>query len=149
MKEIFKKPYIYWTAGIFVFYLILNLIISGFYNTIPLIIKYAKTVNWLELIISIMLSIAIGILISINTFYAFIKYKERKQCKEAGALTGLGIAGGLATGFCPLCVAGLFPLIFSLLGISFSLAALPLKGIEVQLGVIIILSVSLYILRKK
>lgn len=152
MRRILHKPYVYWIIGIFISYIFINLLISGFYQTIPLIIAYAGSINWLELIISIIFSITIGSLVSINAVYAFIKYKERQQwkkCKEAGVLTGLGTLGGLATGFCPLCITGLFPLIFGLLGISFSFAALPLKGIEIQLLVIIILSLSLYLLNKK
>lgn len=149
MKRVLKRPYVYWTIGIFLVYLILNLAISGFYNTIPLIIKYAETVNWFELIISLLLSIIIGALIAINAVYAFIKYKEIRQCKEAGVLAGIGAIGGLATGFCPLCAAGLFPLIFGLFGVTFSFALLPLKGIEVQIAVILILSSSLILLSRK
>ena len=148
MKKIFNGKYLYWIISIFFAYLIINFLISGFYNTIPLIIKYAGTVNWLDLIISIFLSLTIGALVAINAVYAFVKYKERQQCKEANVLTGIGTVGGLAAGFCPLCVVGLFPLIFGLFGITFSFAALPLKGIEVQLVVILILILSLILLRR-
>lgn len=149
MKRVLERPYAYWIIGIFAVYLILNLIISGFYKTIPLIIKYAETVNWFELIISLSLSIIIGALIAINAVFSFIRYKERRQCKEADVLAGIGTVGGLATGFCPLCAAGLFPLIFGFFGVTFSFALLPLKGIEVQLAVILILSSSLILLSRK
>jgi len=51
-------------------------------------------------------------------------------------------------GVCPLCVTGLFPIIFGLFGLSFSLASLPFKGLEVQVVAIVLLLSSLYLLRK-
>lgn len=152
IKIIFKKPYIFWIIGIFFMYLFISFIISGFYNTIQSIIKYSDTLNWTKLIFSISLSFIIGILVSINSVMVYIKYKERrnfKRCKEAGAVAGIGTLGGLVAGFCPLCVTGLFPLIFSLFGISFSFASLPFGGLEFQIFVIIILLISLIMIEKK
>ena len=146
MKRIFKKPYLYFTIGIFLLYLLINLLISGFYDTIPLIITYANTINWFKLSISIILSLTIGFLVAINSVYAYIKYKERKQCIEGGTIAGLGTLGGLVTGFCPLCITGLFPLIFGFFGVSFSLASLPFQGIEIQLAIVILLLISLKML---
>ncbi len=148
LKIILKKPYVFYAIIIFIIYLALAILLSGFYNTLPLIIAYANTVNWFKLGTSILLSILIGILVSINAVFVFIKYKERKSCKEGKALAGIGTVVGLATGVCPLCVSGLFPLILSLLGISFSFASLPLGGLEVQLLVVAILIISLFNLRK-
>ena len=147
MKTAFKKPYLYFAIGIFLLYLLLNFLISGFYDTIPLIIAYANDVNWLKLGFSIILSLAIGILVAINGVYVYIKYKERKECASGGTIAGLGTVGGLITGFCPLCITGLFPLIFGLLGVSFSLASLPFQGIEVQLTVVVLLFISLKMLK--
>jgi len=149
MTSIFKKPYIYWILLIFIIYLALNIIFSGFYNTIKLIIVYANTVDWLKLGISIILTLVIGTLVAVNAVTAFIKYKERKKCKEGVAAASVGTVGGLIVGVCPLCVTGLFPLIFSFLGIGFSFASLPLGGIEIQAVVVIILFVSLWMLNKK
>ena len=148
MKQIFKKPYIYWFLGIFVFYLILNVLISGFYNTIPLIIFYAKTVNWLKLGISLVLTLFIGFLVSLNGILIYIKYKERKKCNGVGTASA-GTAGGLIVGVCPLCVTGIFPLILGLIGISFSFGSLPFQGIEVQVLVVLVLFVSYKQITKK
>ena len=148
-KEIFRKPYVYFVILIFGLYLLINILISGFYNTIPLIIVYAKTVNWLELGISILLTFTIGILVAINAVYVYAKYKERKKCAGSATLGGIGTVGGLVTGVCPLCVTGLFPLLLGIFGVSFSFASLPLKGIEVQILVIVILIGSLWMLNKK
>ncbi len=149
MERVFRKPYVYWTIGIFLSYMILNILISGFYKTVQLIFIYAKTVNWAELTISIIFSLAIGVLVAINAVYSYILYKERKKCLEGNTLTGIGTLGGLAVGVCPLCVTGLFPLIFGIFGLSFSLASLPFKGLEIQVLAIILLTTSLYLLMKK
>lgn len=148
MKNILKKPYIFWIITIFLIYTILNFYISGFNNTFILILKYASTVNWTELIISIIFSITIGILVALNSVLVYIKYKERQKCKNQTVLAGLGAIGGLATGFCPLCVTGLFPLILSMIGITFSFASLPFKGIEIQFVVIILLIISYKMLKR-
>ncbi len=148
MIVIFRKPYIYWFFGIFIFYLILNVLISGFYNTIPLIIVYASTVNWLKLGFSLILTLIIGVLIAFNSVLIYIKLQERKKCNKEITLSGLGAVGGLATGICPLCITGILPLILGFIGISFSLASLPLNGIEIQFLISLILLISLYNLSK-
>ena len=142
MKEIFRKPYVYWFAGIFLVYLVLNVLISGFYNTIPLIIVYANTVNWLNLGLSLLLTLIIWFLVAVNGVLVYVKYKERKKCRGAG-IAGVGTIGGLVVGVCPLCVTGLFPLILGLLGVSFSFSSLPFQGVEIQILVILVLVFSL------
>ena len=149
MQKIFRKPYIYYIILIFLLYLFLNLIISGFYQTIPLIITYAKTINWLKLLTSIILSLLIGVFVAINSVLVYIKYKERKRCLKGASTATIGAIGGLITGFCPLCITGLFPLIFGLFGISFSLASLPLQGIEIQFAVILLLFISYKIIKNR
>ena len=148
MKTAFKKPYIFYVVAIFFIYLILNIFISGFYNTIPLILTYAATVNWLKLMISLILSLAIGIFVAVNVTYVYIAHQQRKKCLSGGATAGIGTIGGLITGICPLCITGLFPLIFGLFGISFSLASLPFQGIEIQAAVLILLFISYKMLEK-
>ena len=152
MKILLKKPYVFWLILIFILYLILNVIFSGFYNTIQSIFIYYKTIEWFKLGFSILLTLIIGVLVSINAVSFYIKYKERKnlkKCKEAGVLGGVGTVGGLITGVCPLCVTGLIPLILSLFGISFSFAVLPFGGIEIQILIAIILSISLWMMWRK
>lgn len=138
MKELFKKPYIYWLIGIFLFYLIINLFFTGFYRTIPLIIFYAKTVNWFKLIVSLLLSLFIGFFVAINSIYLYLRYKERRKCAKGATTTGIGVIGGMVTGVCPLCVS-LLPIILGFIGISFSIASLPLQGIEIQAVVLVLL----------
>lgn len=149
MFKVFKRPYLYAVIVIFLTYILIAVLLSGFYNTVPLIIVYAQTVNWVKLSISIILSLVIGLLVSVTAVSTYIKYKERKQCKEAGTVATIGTIGGLVVGVCPLCVTGIFPLILGLLGISFSFASLPFQGIEIQTLVIIILGISLWMLHRK
>ncbi|MDO8508650.1 MAG: hypothetical protein Q7S27_03110 [Nanoarchaeota archaeon] len=148
MQKLLKTPHLYSIIAIFFIYSTLNFYTSGFNNTFQLILKYASTVNWLEIIISITFSLIIGIFVALNSVLLYIKYKERQKCKNQTVLAGLGAIGGLATGFCPLCVTGLLPLILGLLGITFSFASLPFNGLEIQLLVIIILFSSYKMIKK-
>ncbi len=147
MKEAFNKPYIYPFIGIFTLYLVLNIILSGFYDTIPLIIVYASTVSWLKLGLSLILTLSIGFLVAVNAVLVIMRYKERKKCRGAG-VAGAGVVGGLIVGVCPLCITGIFPLILGLLGVSFSFASLPFQGLEIQIFIVILLLISLRSLRK-
>lgn len=149
MKKIFKKPYAYWTIGLFVVYLSLAVYFSEFYKTVQYIPYYTNTIKWPELITSIIFTITIGALVSINTVYAFTKFQERKNIYKQGTTTCIAAVGGFATGVCPACVTGLFPLAMGTLGISFTWGLLPFKGLEVQAFIIAILGVSLYFLNKK
>ena len=127
MKEVFQKPRVYWFIGIFVLYLVLNIIFSGFYDTIPLVIAYASTVNWIKLGVSLLLTLAISFLIAVTSVLAYVRYKERRACRNAGAVAGVAGFGGLIVGVCPLCVSGIFPLLLGFLGVSFSFASLPFQ----------------------
>jgi len=148
MRIVFRKPYIYFVILVFLIYIIIDVILSGFYNTIPLILIYAKTVNWFKLGISLILTLTIGVLIAFNSVLVYIKYKERQKCKKEIALGSAGALGGLIVGVCPLCVTGIIPLLLGLIGVSFSFASLPFQGIEIQILVVLILLFSLINLSK-
>tara|TARA_Y100000310_G_C20449356_1_gene699925 strand:- start:328 stop:798 length:471 start_codon:yes stop_codon:yes gene_type:complete len=149
MKEVFKKPYRYWLIGIFIVYLVVTIYVSEFYITAMHIPNYLQTIKWPELIASSLLSLIIAALVAISSVYAFIKYKERKSIKAEGSVICAATIGGIATGVCPACVTGFFPLLFSLFGISFSFIDMPFQGIEIQVLIIAILATSLYFLNKK
>lgn len=149
MNQLLQKPYIYWTIGIFLVYISLAVYFSEFYKTIQYIPHYTSTIKWPELMTSILFTLTIGALVAINTVYAFIKFQERKNVRKQGTATCLAAVGGFATGICPACVTGLFPLTMSALGISFTWSLLPFKGLEVQALIIAILGTSLYLLAKK
>ena len=150
MRLVFKKPYIYFVILIFLIYIGLNFLLAD--SFIKSVLIYYKTVDWFKLGVSLILTVAIGILVAVNSVLVYIKYKERndlKNCKEGATLGGIGAIGGLAAGICPVCVTGLLPLVLGFLGIGFSFASLPFQGIEIQVAVLIILLISLYILEKK
>ena len=149
MKTSFKKPSVFWFLGIFLAYMTLNVILSQFYVTLHYLPYYLKTLRWPELLLAGLLSTAIGVLVSLNMVSAFLRYRERRAIKKESALTCAGTLAGLATGICSACVAGIVPLLFSFLGISFSWAALPLKGMEVQAMIIAVLAINLIWLNKK
>src|SRR3989338_3405407 len=143
MKRLLKKPYIYWVIGIFLVYITLNIILSQFYFTIAYLPYYLNKVKWVDLILSILFSIIIGILIAMNMVFAYIRHKEKKTAKEC-TITGIATVGGFSTGICSACMTGVIPLMFSLAGVTLSWEALPFKGMEVQVLLIGILGGSIY-----
>lgn len=150
MKRVFKRPFVYWTLGVFLAYLIFNVMASEFYVTVQYIPYYLNQLNWFELIGSIVLTLAIASLISVNSVFGFIKYKERRAlAKGSAAVTCAGTLAGFSTGVCAACVTGVFPTVLSVFGVSFSWAALPFGGMEVQLATVGILGLSLYFLKRR
>src|SRR3989344_1809887 len=149
MKRVFQRPYLFWTLGIFLSYLFIAVVLSGFYGTFQLILLYADTVNLLKLSLSLLFSLIIGSLVAINSVYLFLLSRARRQCKPSRTLTGVGTAAGLLTGICPLCVTGLLPLLLGFFGVSFSLGILPFQGLEVQVLTIVLLGFSLFLLQRR
>lgn len=149
IKEVFKKPYIYFFILILIVYLTLNILISQFYVTLRYIPRYIDTINWFELTLSILFTLVIAFLVSLTILLSYIKNKQRQKIKKGVAIAALGTTSGFAAGVCTACVAGVFPFIFSLFGISFSWLSLPFKGLEFQLLVIILLLTSLHLLNKR
>ncbi len=143
----FDKKRVAWIIVIFLAYMTLNIIISEFYITARYVPLYLQTINWTELVTSAILSIIIGVLVSVNTVLLFKKVRQRSVKKE-GVLTCTGTAIGLSTGVCTAC-SSLIPLIFGLGGVSFGWGSLPLRGIEVQIATVIILGTSLYFIARK
>src|SRR3989338_9112322 len=149
MKQLTQKPYLYWLIGIFIFYTGLNIYISSFYETIQYIPLYAQQIHWGKLLLGIVFTIIIAALVAINSVYGYIRYKHHQQIKKSGVVACVGAIGGLATGVCSSCVVAIFPVLFSLFGITFSWISLPFQGLEIQALMIILLSVSLWWMRKK
>ena len=149
ITQVYKKPYLYFFIILFTVYLALNITISQFYVTVQYLPKYVETIKWEELVISGFLTLIIAFLVALTGTLIYKNWKERISVKKQTALVSLGTLGGLATGVCTACVAGLFPLIFGLFGVSFSFLSLPFKGMEIQLLVITFLSINLYLLMKR
>ena len=147
IKIVFEKPYVLWTVLIFMIYMVANILLSQFYHTLKYIPYYVSSIRWGEFVFSIVFSILIGLLIAINTVIVYIRHRERKTRKES-ALTCAATLGGFATGICSACIAGFFPFLFEMAGISISWTALPFNGIEVQAVIVTLLLVNLHMLRK-
>jgi len=149
MKELFRKPYLYWVVGIFIVYMTATVLITGFYETAAQIPYYWETLNWAKLLTSIGFATAIGILVAINSVLLYTTYTEQKNQRKAGVLTSIGLFGGLTTGICPLCIAGVLPSLFGLFGVTFSWAFLPFGGLEVQILTLGLLTASTVMLTRK
>jgi len=139
MYFLFKKPYLYILIFIVLLYSVLLYFLSDFDTTFRTALLYSETVNWYKLGFSIFLSLVIAVLIGVNSCYLYRNYLLKKSCKDESTLVGAGVIGGIAVGICPLCVGGLFPIVLSLFGISFSFGSLPFQGLEVQVLVILLL----------
>ena len=149
MKELFKKQKVYWLGGIFLTYLVLDILVSEFYNVLLQIPYFLQTINWSRLILSISLALVIAFLVAVNMLLLYQSIKEKQKIKKEGIVSSLGMISGLAAGVCPACVLGLFPIIFSLFGLTFTWAFLPWEGTEIQVITILLLTISIILLTRK
>jgi len=148
MKQVWQRPYIYWVVGIFLVYLGINIYLSDFYELVKFIPFYLDQIHWAKLIFGIVFTLTISSLVAINAVYGYIHYKHHQTIKKAEIVTCVGAIGGLATGVCSVCVVSVFPFIFGLFGITFSWISLPFQGLEVQALIIVLLSTSLWWIKK-
>ncbi len=144
-----RRPYVFWTGGIFVFYLVLLFVIGNFPTTIPLALRYAPFWTRLEIATSLIFSIVIAGLVACNGVMAYVRYQERKRLHAGATVAGVGTLGGFAAGLCPVCLSGLLPIIFGFFGVTFSLAVLPFNGLELQVAVLILLAFNFRYLARK
>lgn len=136
--------------GIFFLYGVLNIWLSDFYEVMFQIPYFLDTLNWEKLLVSFFLSTSIAALIAISMTMLIMDYQKRRSLrKKQGVLSAVGVVGGLSTGVCSACIAGIVPLIFSIFGITFTWAFLPWGGIEIQILTILLLSTSIFLINKK
>jgi|SaaInlV_150m_DNA_3_1039698.scaffolds.fasta_scaffold55715_1 hypothetical protein len=149
MKFIFKKPHIFIFLSTFFIYIVALLLLSNFSESIQLLFLYSENLNWAKLLFSLFISISIGFFIAVNVCFVIKEYVQRKNCKNGGALTGAGLLAGLSLGVCPLCVGGFLPILLGFFGISFSFGLLPFQGIEIQVGVLVLMIFTTYMFYKR
>lgn len=149
MHRLFRFPALIWVVLIFIVYTLVNILTTGFHTTLYYALLYRAQVNWWELGFSSFLALLIGTLVGLTSVAAYLRYRERKQCEEGTVLAGVGVMGGLATGFCPICTVSILGLLLSTAGIGFSFGSLPFQGVEVQLLTLVLLSVSLWLLERR
>ncbi len=149
IRTVFKKQYVYSFFLIFFLYLFFNIILSQFYITLQYIPRYLETIQWWKLIAAGILTLIIGFLVSLNVLLLYFQFQQRRHIKKQSVIVSIGTVGGFATGVCSACVAGFFPFLLGLFGISFSFLSLPFQGIEIQVLIIVLLGVNSYFLDKE
>jgi len=143
LKEaVISKPYAYYFIVFFLGYISLNFFVNNLSNTYILLF-YTLTGK-----ITLTLILITGLLVATSLNLVIIKFKEIRQFNKAEGFTAFGIFGGLMGGACPACFVGLFPAFLGLFGVTASLTDLPFKGVELQIGSIVLLVVSIVLLSK-
>ena len=146
MRRLLRRAPVFWVLGVFVAYMALNVMLSRFTLTVRFMSYYAQTLNWPELLLSALLSVAIGALIAMNGVLGTIRMRERGPAVKEGALACAGTVAGLSTGVCSACVTGFAPVVLSALGLTAGFAGLPFRGIEIQAFAVLVLSMNLRLL---
>ena len=124
---------LYFLSSLYLIYYFYN----GFYLFFNNPTKYYP---WASLLFTLILSLLFGINISL----VISKFYEIKNSK-------IGIIAGFISLFsagCPVCSLSLISLLIPGLSLTFTLAALPFKGLEIQFFTIILLAISIKILTK-
>src|SRR3989344_5535839 len=143
-QAIFERPYVFYFIVIFLFYILVDIFVNQLYVTgLDVLFEFRKSF----LIPFFLLNIFVSLLVPLTINLSIIKFKELKDINSAGSGAGfLGIFGGLIGGACPGCFAGLFPAFVGLFGITASLSVLPFYGLEIIVGSIVLLVISIWFL---
>jgi hypothetical protein len=150
-KAITQKPYNY----IFITALISFFTFNWYLNELGIFFTslYTLEVWFSTTFILLMIIITLLVPLTISLAYMRIKSIGMFKVKEVGTKEGASSIGGILTGIlagsCPACFAGLFPAFMGLFGITASLSSLPLNGIELQIGSIILLLLAVWMLSKE
>ncbi len=100
-------------------------------------------------IFNILATLALGFLFGINVTLVFYRFREIKKYNSE---SGTGIFSSVLSLFgagCPVCSFTILSLIIPGFSSAFSLAILPLKGLEIQIIGILFLIISIYALTKE
>ena len=139
-KTFFRIFFITFIAYLVLSVFLINYFFLGFY----LFFKQASYA-----IFNILATLALGFLLGINVVLIIYRFKEIKKYNNE---SGTGIFSSVLSLFgagCPVCSFTILSLIIPGLSAGFSLAILPLKGLEIQIIGILILLLSIYILTKE
>jgi hypothetical protein len=143
-NAVFKKPYSFYLIFFFSLYLFFNIWINKLYITYEVLFYsyYGILLGLLIVVVAFLVGLSINLMI--------IKFKEYKNFNyNTGGFTSLAIFFGFMGGACSGCIAGLFPAFVGFFfGSAVSLGIFPLKGIELQLLSIILLTISIKILSR-
>lgn len=138
----------------FLIFLVTILIYLGFYfsiityflgNFLHIFTTYTASYAYPTVILNLIIAPLLGINISLFVF-------KLKEIRKAGSGSAFGVFGlftsALASG-CPGCLVGAFPLFMSMFGTAASLSILPFNGLELQVGSLLLLSISITLLLRK
>ena len=119
-------------------YLVLIFILNKYYIVLPTLF----TLNLWIIIPHLIFIFLTGFLSGVIVVILINEFKQHKvHTKATGSI---GAVFGIAAAGCPACAAGLIPAILGIFGVTFSIALLPLAGLELQIVAILILAFSLY-----
>ena len=141
-QAIFTRPYIYSFIIIFTLYLIINFLVNDLSKTIPVLFNFNLNI----VIPFLILNLLIAVLIGINVNLIWIRFKEYRKINKEQGLTFIGSFMGFLGGACPGCFSGLFPAFLGFFGVTASLSILPFYGLELLIGSLIILIISIIFL---
>ncbi|HLD97748.1 MAG TPA: hypothetical protein VI815_00310 [Candidatus Nanoarchaeia archaeon] len=147
-KAIFSWPYMLLFVIFFFVYLGINIYFNELYITLP-VLFFSYKVNFI--IPFLLFFILIPLLFALNVNLTVMKIKDLNTIfGVSGGFGILGVLGGLIGGACPGCIAGIFPTVLSLLGLTgASLNLLPFYGLELQSLSVIFLIIGVFLLSKE
>jgi len=98
---------------------------------------------------NILATIILAFLFGINLSLVIYRFKEIKKYNDEAGAGIFSMALSLFGAGCPACSFTILTLIFPVFTGAFSLAVLPLKGLEIQLLGILLLMISIFILTRE
>lgn len=131
----------------FVFYLLLSTyLIYYFFNGFYLFFNYSlKYYPWLNILFTLILAFLFGINLALIIF----RFKEvHNYNNESGTGIFTSILSLFSAG-CPVCSFTILSFLIPGISVTFTLAILPFKGLEIQLLGILLLLISIFVLTKE
>ena len=122
-------------------YISIQIYVNDLFMTLPSLIE-----RGVYFIFFIAFHILSGALIALSLILAIVRIQELREMSIHSGTSVFALTISLLAGGCPGCLAGLFPAMMSIFGITASLSILPFYGFELQVISIILSLVSVYFL---
>ena len=135
-------PYVFYALVVALLYFFLNVYLNKFF----VIIESTGFLGFISnsfYALFFFSTVLVSLLIGANVSYVIHNYRNVRTVSSKGSVGLVGAFSGILGGLCPGCIVGVFPAIMAFFGIGFSLASLPLYGLELQLLSIVLLVASL------
>ncbi len=148
IKNAFRGRYLVLFVLWFLAYVALNVYFNELYVSLEIWSSY----NQLFLIPFVLFNfLIVPFLISLTVNLSILRFKEAGSGfgdRSASGVGGVGALIGIVAGACPGCFVGLFPAVLGIFGVSATLSALPLFGLELQVLSSALLLLAIYLLTK-